>query len=123
MYTLTKTFRFEASHQLHHHDGKCRRLHGHSWRMTVEVARAELDTEGPKRNMAIDFTDISRAVQPMVEEYLDHYHLNDTLDTDSPTSEYIARWAYQQLAPHLPGLVAVTIHETCTCACRYQPRP
>ena len=120
MYTLKKTFRFEASHQLLRHEGKCGRLHGHSWKMTVEISAPDLQEEGPRTNMVIDFFDISKTVKPLVKEYLDHYHLNDTLKTDSPTSEFIARWVYDKLKPSLPLLKVVTVHETCTSECRYE---
>lgn len=120
MYILRKSFRFEASHQLLRHEGKCKRLHGHSWRMTVEVGSGKLQSDGPGKNMVMDFGDISKAVKPLLEEYFDHNHLNDTLKTDSPTSEYIAGWVYDRLKPSLPELKAVTIHETCTGECRYE---
>jgi 6-pyruvoyltetrahydropterin/6-carboxytetrahydropterin synthase len=121
MFTLSKQFKFEAAHQLIDHDGKCARLHGHSWVMWVELAGEELHHDGPKRNMLTDFGDIKAAVKPLVDDMLDHHHLNDTLDCDMPTSEYVARWAYEQIAPLLPDLAAIEIEETCTSACRYQP--
>ncbi len=120
MFKLEKSFRFEASHQLHHHDGKCKRLHGHSWNMSVEIQADSLQADGPQKNMVMDFYDISKAVKPLLENYLDHYHLNDTLKTDSPTTEFIARWVYDKLKPELPGIAAVTVHETCTSLCRYE---
>jgi 6-pyruvoyltetrahydropterin/6-carboxytetrahydropterin synthase len=67
---LSKEFRFEASHRLPFHEGKCHRLHGHSWVLTVEV-------EGPvdsRTGMVIDYADIKRFVQPIVDD-LDHRHL------------------------------------------------
>ncbi len=73
--------------------------------------------------MIVDYYDIGRVVQPIIAGYLDHWHLNDTLQTDRPTSEFIARWAYERLKPLLPALVAVTISETCTTSCRYAPLP
>lgn len=121
MYRLEKTFRFEASHQLMGHDGKCARLHGHSWIGKVVLEGEELAATGPKTGMLIDYGDISAAVKPLVEEYLDHWHLNDTLKTDHPTSEGVARWIYQQLKPILPNLVEVRIEETCTSAATYRP--
>ena len=115
MYTLSKTFRFEASHQLTEHDGKCARLHGHSWEMTIFVRGAHLHSSGPKQGMLLDYGDIKAAVQPIVDQYLDHHHLNDTLPV-YPTSENIARWVYSILKPVLPELSAVQIKETCTAA-------
>lgn len=120
-WTLTKTFRFEASHQLKHHDGKCSRLHGHSWCGAIEVSGGKLMVDGPKTNMLMDYADLSKIVKQLVDEFLDHYHLNETLYTDSPTSEFIARWIYMRVKPMVAAglLLAVTIEETCTSRCRY----
>lgn len=123
MYSLRKTFRFEASHQLVHHDGKCARLHGHSWVLHVECRGEALHVYGPKDGMLMDFGDISMVVKPIIERQLDHYHLNESTPfADSPTSENLARWLFEQLYPMLPYLHAVTIEETCTSGCRYTRR-
>lgn len=119
MWTLTKRFRFEAAHHLPHHDGKCRRVHGHSWTLTVEVAAAALQTTGPQTGMVVDYGAISRAVRPLLDDVLDHYDLNETTGLESPTSECLAAWIYRWLAPRLDGLIAISIEETCTSGCRY----
>jgi 6-pyruvoyltetrahydropterin/6-carboxytetrahydropterin synthase len=116
---IAKTFRFEAAHHLPHHDGKCARVHGHSWVAVVEVTADTLVTGGPKTGMVVDYGDISVAVDPIVEAHLDHYDLNDTTGLADPTSEALAQWLFRALDPLLPGLSAVTIRETCTSECRY----
>lgn len=132
MFTLKKKFTFEASHQLPKHDGKCARLHGHSWVMWVEVQGHEIGKGGPKDAMLMDYGDISSRVKPLVELYLDHWHLNSSLELDSPTSEAIAEWMYFELLNHgfkkkehcnhlQPWLSAVIVEETCTSACEYRP--
>ena len=118
-WTLTKEFTFEAAHRLPRHDGKCARLHGHSWKMQVEVESPALCESGPKTGMVMDFGDIKAAVASLVESHLDHHYLNDTLELESPTSEKVAQWVFQAILPKLPNLRAVTINETCTSACRY----
>lgn len=120
MYIIRKAFTFEASHQLKFHDGKCARLHGHSWRAVIELRGAHLLDRGPKSGMLFDYGSVAETVKPIVEEFLDHHHLNDTLALESPTSERIAHWLYQKLAPKLELLWAVEIDETCTSSCRYQ---
>lgn len=115
---LSKRFTFEASHRLPAHDGKCARLHGHSWVLTVVVAGGSLHEAGPKKGMLVDYYDLAQAVRPLVEGHLDHWHLNDTVDPN-PTSEVIARWVYDKLKPLLPGLDRVAVAETCTCECTY----
>jgi 6-pyruvoyltetrahydropterin/6-carboxytetrahydropterin synthase len=75
---------------------------------------------GPKSNMVTDFSDVRNIVKPLIEEYLDHKWLNDTLKTDSSTAEYIAKWIYEQLKPKLPQLYAITLFETPTSRVTYR---
>lgn len=111
-FELEKTFRFEAGHVLIHHDGKCRNPHGHSYILSVVLRTATLIDSGPKTNMVIDFNDLSNIVMPMIEKYLDHQWLNDTLKCESTTVEFIAKWIFEYLEPLLPGLYAITLYET-----------
>jgi len=119
MFTLTKEFKFEAAHKLPHHDGKCQRLHGHSWVGKLILQGEELQADGAKRGMLIDFGQVSAAIKPLVEEVLDHHYLNDTTGLENPTSEEIARWVFLRIKPSLPQLVGVEIQETCTSSCTY----
>lgn len=121
VWTISKKFTFEASHQLPEHDGKCRRLHGHSWVGWVEYEGTGLIKEGAKAGMLIDYGDIKAVVKPLVDRFLDHHHLNDTLPVTNPTSESIAEWLYKQLKAQWAGeyLKSVTIEETCTSKCTY----
>lgn len=114
---LRKEFTFEAAHVLPRHSGKCSRLHGHSWRLNVELSGDRIGNTGMLR----DFTDISDVVNPILESHLDHCFLNDTTGLENPTSEELARWIYIRLQPALPELSAVEISETCTSHCRYAP--
>lgn len=114
--TIVKTFTFEAAHRLPHlpADHKCFRLHGHSYRCEVAVT-GDVD---PHLGWVVDFAAIKAACAP-VREQLDHRYLNEIPGLENPTSEIIARWIWEQLAPVLPGLSRVTIHETCTARCDY----
>lgn len=120
MFRLEKTFRFEASHRLPSHDGKCARLHGHSWVGTLIVEGKQLQERGPKSGMLVDFGHLSGIVEELRENFLDHHHLNDTLGLENPTSEEIARWIFNRLSSLLPMLIAVRIAETCTSSAEYQ---
>ena len=71
--------------------------------------------------MLQDFSDVKKVLTPLVNGWLDHHYLNDTLPLENPTSEEVARWIYDHLKPHLPLLVAVEIEETCTSSCCYRP--
>ena len=112
MFELEKKFRFEAGHSLIHHDGKCRDPHGHSYVLVIRLRSEQLIRTGPKTNMVIDFGDIKKVVKQMIEDSLDHKWLNDTLNTDSPTAEYIAQWIYNHLKPSLPSLHSISLNET-----------
>ena len=112
MFEIIKKFHFEAGHQLTHHDGKCRNPHGHSYILLLALQSEELVPSGSKKNMVIDFADISEVVTPMIKEYFDHKWLNDTLETESPTSEYITKWIFEYLQPKLPLLHSVSLQET-----------
>lgn len=119
-WTIYKEFRFEAAHRLPHHAGKCQRLHGHSWIGRVYVSSNTLLPAGPQQNMVMDFGELKAYIDPLVEDFLDHYYLNESLQLESPTSEAVAHWIFQKLAEAgLPGLLAVEIQETCTSGCRY----
>lgn len=74
---IAKEFRWEMGHRLPNHDGACRNVHGHSYRMEVEV---EGDVS-PDTGMIMDFGDISRIVKPLVAE-LDHAFLCQDTDTE-----------------------------------------
>ena len=119
MWTLEKEFRFEASHRLPHHGGKCARLHGHSWRVRVVCSSGELHQFGPRVGMVLDYGDISEIMKPILENFLDHYHLNESLALENPTSEEVARWIFKKIKPLLPTLNTIILEETCTSRCSY----
>ena len=113
---LRHTFTFEAAHNLPNvpEDHKCRRLHGHSFRVDVRV-RGPVDEH---LGWLIDYGEIKKAVEP-VRRALDHYHLNDVEGLENPTSENLAIWIWKRLEDSLPLLVAIHVHETCNNACIY----
>jgi 6-pyruvoyltetrahydropterin/6-carboxytetrahydropterin synthase len=111
-----KEFTFEAAHRLPNvpADHKCARLHGHSFRVAVHVEGAIGDESG----WVIDFADIERAFTPLHAQ-LDHRYLNEVGGLDNPTSERLAMWIWERLAPTLPGLSRVVVRETCTAGVEY----
>ena len=113
---LTKTFTFEAAHSLPHfpEGHKCRRLHGHSFKVGIEVA-GEVD---PRTGILMDYGEIKAAAAP-IRKQLDHYHLNEIEGLENPTAEVLSRWIWDRLKPTLPLLSKITIYETCTSACEY----
>lgn len=113
---LRKSFQFEAAHLLPRlpKSHKCRRLHGHSFKVEIVVA-GELD---PKLDWVMDYAEISLAFKPLWEK-LDHRYLNEIPGLENPTSENIALWIWKKLKPRLPLLTEVTVAETCTAKCVY----
>jgi 6-pyruvoyltetrahydropterin/6-carboxytetrahydropterin synthase len=114
---LRKTFQFEAAHLLPllPKSHKCRRLHGHSFKVEIAV-EGELD---PRLGWVMDYADISAAFRPIWEK-LDHRYLNEIVGLENPTSERIALWIWNKLKPTLPLLTEVTVAETCTAKCIYR---
>jgi len=113
---IWKEFTFEAAHLLPNlpDDHKCKRLHGHSFRVRICVDAA-LD---PKLSWVMDFADIKKAFLPVLKQ-LDHYYLNEIEGLENPTSEVIARWIWRRLKPTLSMLSKVEVQETCTTGCTY----
>lgn len=116
---ISKTFRIESAHRLPNVPAghKCSRVHGHSFSITVHV-EGPLD---PQLGWVMDFADLSAAFAPLFEQ-LDHRYLNDVDGLENPTSEHLARWVWDRLAPALPLLSRIVVHETCTSACEYRGR-
>ena len=114
---LAKSFSFEAAHFLPSfpEGHKCRRMHGHSFKVDV-VVEGPLD---PARGYLVDYGDIKRAVAPL-QDALDHRLLNDLPGLANPTSEMLAVWVWDRLQPVLPMLAEVIVHETCTSRCEYR---
>ncbi len=114
---LRKSFQFEAAHLLPHLPAthKCRRLHGHSFKVELVVA-GECD---PKLGWLMEYAEIKGVFTPVWEK-LDHHYLNEIPGLENPTSENIAVWVWQQLKPRLPLLVEVVVAETCTAQAVYR---
>jgi len=111
MLTVTKDYRFEAAHSLPHlpEDHKCHRLHGHSYRFTVECT-GQVD---PDTGFIIEYSEISKHVKPILKR-LDHHNLDDVLPGMS-TAENLAQWIYNELSQPLGGLLSgIIVYETST---------
>jgi len=114
---LMRSFGFEAAHFLPGFpDGhKCRRMHGHSFKVDVFVEGEIPDGQ----HHLVDYGDIKAATEP-VREQLDHYCLNEIEGLEHPTSEMLAKWIWDRLAGALPLLSEIHVHETCTNRCEYR---
>lgn len=103
--TVTCTFTFEAAHHLPWHPGRCRAVHGHSYRLDVTVG-GPLD----ERGVVLDFDEVRDVVAREVVGPWDHSDLNAVLD--NPTAELLAARAWELLeAAGLP-LARLRLWET-----------
>ncbi|MBP5363519.1 MAG: 6-carboxytetrahydropterin synthase QueD [Ruminococcus sp.] len=71
MYRLKTSAAFDSAHFLSGYNGKCANIHGHRWKIEVEIESAELITDGEKRGMIIDFGDLKKAVRSLADDF-DH---------------------------------------------------
>ena len=70
---ITKQFTFETGHALYGYDGKCKNVHGHSYKLSVTViGQPIIDTSNPKYGMVIDFGDLKKIVNKEVVDEFDH---------------------------------------------------
>ena len=70
---ITKQFNFETGHALYGYDGKCRNVHGHSYKLSVTVIGTPIsDTSNVKFGMVIDFKDLKDIVESEIVDKFDH---------------------------------------------------
>ncbi len=70
---ITKQFNFETGHALYGYDGKCRNVHGHSYKLSVTVIGAPItDKNHVKYGMVIDFSDLKKIVKEDIVDVFDH---------------------------------------------------
>ena len=131
---VTKEFRFEGAHALQDYDGKCRHIHGHSYRLFVTVkGEPNPSLNHPKSGMVVDFSDLKKVVNKTILEPFDHALIlrNDSaLATEiaeaysnvvivdfQPTCENLATYFAHTVAKKLPAeikLHSVRLYETPT---------
>ncbi|WP_333599514.1 6-pyruvoyl trahydropterin synthase family protein [Flavobacterium sp.] len=70
---ITKQFSFETGHALYGYDGKCKNVHGHSYKLSVTVIGKPItDTSNVKFGMVIDFSDLKKIVKEEIVDIFDH---------------------------------------------------
>ena len=135
---ITKLFTFETGHALHGYDGKCKNIHGHSYKLSVTVIGQPISDEGDsKLGMVIDFGDLKMIVKEEIVDDFDHAtifnkntpHLelaeylkdlgHDVILVDyQPTSENMVIDFAQKIKKRLPEnihLHSLKLQETETC--------
>ncbi|TDU43401.1 6-pyruvoyltetrahydropterin/6-carboxytetrahydropterin synthase [Gelidibacter sediminis] len=134
---ITKQFSFETGHALYGYDGKCKNVHGHSYKLSVTVIGTPIsDTSNVKYGMVIDFSDLKKIVKTEIVDVFDHATVfnkntphvelakeleardhNVLLVDYQPTSEMMVIDFAQKIKKHLPEniqLYALRLQETDT---------
>ena len=136
MITVTKTVTFDAAHVLTNHQGLCKNLHGHTYRVDVSVAQAKDDAA----DMVIDFKDLKGIANEVICDRFDHAFVYNTASAGEceiaavvekngmrtvaipfrSTAENLAKLFFNELKPRIPGLSAVKVWETAASCAEYK---
>ena len=128
MLTVTKSVKFDAAHVLTNHQGLCKNLHGHTYRVEVSVSQQPGDTA----DMVIDFKDLKHTCEEVILSRFDHAFIYDSSSVGESeiaavvekngmrtvaipfrsTAENVSRYFFGELKAHLPGLCSVRVWET-----------
>ncbi|GLB60676.1 6-carboxytetrahydropterin synthase QueD [Cytobacillus sp. NCCP-133] len=93
---ISKEFTFDSAHHLHSYDGKCKNLHGHTYKVIFGISGLVDD-----RGLMIDFGDLKEMWKNEIEIFLDHKYLNETLPPMNTTAENMVVWIYEKMAESL----------------------
>ena len=128
MLTVTKSVKFDAAHVLTNHQGLCKNLHGHTYRVEASVSQQPGDTA----DMVIDFKDLKHTCEEVILSRFDHAFIYDrTSAAESEiaavvakngmravaipfrsTAENLSRHFFGELKARVPGLCRVKVWET-----------
>lgn len=130
MYYLRTSASFDSAHFLAGYNGKCANIHGHRWKLELCISGSELEAEGDKRGMLIDFGDIKREVKKLADSF-DHALIyergslkpktTEALEDEGfrlicvdfrPTAECLAKEFYRILKDKGLPVKSVTVYET-----------
>ena len=120
MYELTVEVGFAAAHQLRGYKGNCENLHGHNWRVQINMTADRLN----EIDIVMDFRDLKKVAREVVAP-LDHVLLNDVFPftEKNPTSENIAKWIFDSLKKKINNgtvrVAAVTVWESESASASY----
>ena len=94
MYKLNVTTSFSGAHNLKGYPGECKYLHGHNWKVRVQLVAEKTDELG----MAIDFRIVKELMNDLIGKF-DHKYINDLewFKVQNPTSENIAKVIFDEL--------------------------
>ena len=136
MITVTKTVKFDAAHVLTNHQGLCKNLHGHTYRVDISVTQAEDDAS----DMVIDFKDLKKIATEIICDRFDHafvYNTKSEGETEiaavvgrygmrtvalpfRSTAENMARMFFEELKARISGVSSVKVWETADSCAEYR---
>jgi 6-pyruvoyltetrahydropterin/6-carboxytetrahydropterin synthase len=93
---VSKEFTFDAAHHLHCYEGKCKNLHGHTYKVIFGISGIVNEI-----GIMIDFGDIKEIWKKEIEIYLDHRYLNEFLPPMNTTAENMVVWIYEKMSASL----------------------
>lgn len=130
MFTLKSEHSFDAAHFLSGYKGKCSNIHGHRWRVVVEIKGESLSEDKQKRGMLVDFGELKHYVKEMCDS-MDHslIYEKDSLKTATlaafaeekfktievdfrPTAENFSRYFFEELKKKGLAVHRVEVYET-----------
>ena len=125
MYILTVEDHFASAHQLRGYKGKCENIHGHNWKVVLNVRGEKLNELG----LLIDFQDL-KAILKKITAYLDHRNINEIepFDRINPSSENIAVFVAEEAQKEILSVnkdlfvESVTVWESDTSRCTFYPQ-
>lgn len=105
MFRLSVETMISAAHYLNQYEGPCSTVHGHNWKIIIEVQSDILNDTG----MVIDFKDLSDMAGETAARF-DHVTLNNVepFNRINPTAEHMARYIYEEMQKKLPAHVAMS---------------
>lgn len=137
MITVTKTVKFDAAHVLTNHQGLCKNLHGHTYRVDVSVSQEA----GDKSDMVIDFKDLKRLATEVICDKFDHAFIYNTQSAGEceiaavvekngmrtvaipfrSTAENLAKMFFGALKERIANLTSVRVWETFDSCAEFKP--
>ncbi len=120
---ISKDFSFDMAHRLTFHEGLCRNIHGHTYRLDVT-----LEGDPDSRGMIMDYADLKSLVHELIIEKLDHAlavyeqdsllmgkfdpSLKQIIFPFETTAENLVAWIFREISRREPRLAEVTLWET-----------
>ncbi|WP_092590612.1 6-pyruvoyl trahydropterin synthase family protein [Acidaminobacter hydrogenoformans] len=141
MYYLKSEHSFDSAHFLANYEGKCRHIHGHRWRVIVEIMSPTLNTDEALDGMIVDFSKLKKDIKAEVD-FFDHALIIEkgslkpstltalideafhVVEVDfRPTAERFSKYFYDRMTLKGYQVKSATVYETPANAASYEEDP